>query len=186
MIRRLLIALSFLWTSHALASVPVGPRYEWFYANGYFHAAGGTAWVEVMNGVDSYNFVQTQRNDSFVELFDASRSLYVRLYPQAMYLKGQGETNFRKYYDGHWDDRRFYVYTVNSQTAYFLLGTSEVWRWVRPGEANVYLRETLRNNDQVQLYNAHDGYTISFTDGQIWMKKDGQSWYKYTDGKWAL
>ena len=50
--------------------------------------------------------------------------------------------------------------------------------------ANVYLRETLRNDDQVQLYNAREGYTLSLMDRELWIKHDGGNWAKFTDAAW--
>jgi len=175
--------------SVAEANAPVGPRYDWTYNGGYFHAVagGGGAWTESMNGKEVFYFKQSARNDTYVELYDATRNLSVRLYANAMYLKGSGETQYRHFYNGQWDDRRLYMYKAPSQgTPYFNLKTAHIWHWVRSGAQTLYMREILRNNDQIQLYNGAEGVTVSITNGQVWMKKDGFNWFKYADGAWSI
>ena len=189
MLKHFFLALSILWTSHAAASEHVGPRYEWFYDIGYFHAIGGgtTAWSETIDGVETFHFVQTDRNDLYVELYDESRQIYVRLFADRMTLKGPSDGYFSFFQAGNWDDRRMYSYrNADNSYSYFLIGPSEVWKWVRPGQANVYLRETFRNGEQVQLYNAAQDYTLSLLDGQLWFKQGNGAWTKLADASWGL
>ena len=183
----LCLASAIVWTAGASASVRVGPRYDWFYGRGYFHAVAGAGggWVETIDANEAFYFQQTDRNEAYVELYDGSRDVHVRLYGTAMYFKGPGEAQFRPFYDGHWDDRRLFTYTLpGSGPNYFNLKTAEIWHWARPGLPILYMRETLRNNDQIQLYNGAEGLTISLMDNEIWMKKDGFNWFKYGDGAW--
>lgn len=189
MLTRFILALSLLWTSHVFAADHVGPRYDWFYDIGYFHSLGGgtNAWSETIDGQEVYHFVQTNRTDTYVELYDASRRIYVRLFADRMTLKRPEDAYFSYFQAGHWDDRRMYSYRNADQSySYFLLQPQEIWKWVRPGEANVYLRETFRNGDQIQLYNAREGYTLSLLDGQLWYKADGGTWAKLADASWGL
>lgn len=189
MLNRLILALAVLWSSHGLAGEHVGPKKDWHYDIGYFHYIGGPsqAWSETIDGVESFQFVQTNTTASYTELYDASRQIYVRLFDDRMTLKRPEDDSFSFFEAGHWDDRRFYVYKLpDGSTAYFLLQPSEVWRWVRPNQANVYLRETLRNDEQVQLYNAREDYTLSLLDGQLWFKASGGAWTKLADAAWSL
>ena len=177
----------FGWAAESQATVKVGPRYDWFYDNGNFHAVAGGAgmWIETIDAQEAYYFKQSDRNETFVELFDATRNLYVRLYGQSMSLRGPGETQFSFFRAGHWDDRRLYNYTLpGAQPAYLNLKTAEIWHWVRTGAQIHYLREILRNDDQVQLYDGMDQMTISLMDNEIWLKKDGFNWFKYSAGSW--
>ena len=66
MLSRFIFVLDLLWTTGAQASVIVGPRYDWHYGTGYFHAIGGpeTAWSETIDCVETFTFVQTARNDT--------------------------------------------------------------------------------------------------------------------------
>lgn len=187
MLKFIILALSLLGTSQAFAD-HVGPRYDWHYDGGYFHALGGspTGWSETINGVESYQFIQTNRTDTYVELYDSSRRVYIRLFADRMTLKNPQDGSFGYFRAGHWDDRRLYSYQVSGGTAYFLLKPSEVWQWTRPGMANVYLRETLRNEAQIQLYNAREDYTFSLLDGELWFKPSGGQWAKVTDASWGL
>lgn len=171
----------------AEASVRVGPRYDWFHSGGYFHAVAGAGggWIETIGDTESFYFQQTDRNDTYVELFDASRSMSVRLYADAMYLKAAGEADYRLFYYGHWDDRRLYGDpTPGAPVAYFDMKTAQIWHWVRAGAQTLYMREILRNDDQIQLYNGAEGLTVSLMDNAVWMKKDGFAWFRYSAGAW--
>ena len=182
-----IVGLSIARAPQAEASVRVGPRYDWFHSGGYFHAVAGTGggWVETIGDNEAFYFRQTDRNDTYVELFDASRGMAVRLYADAMYLKAAGEAQYRRFYYGHWDDRRLYGDpTPGVPVSYFDLKTAQIWHWVRSGAQTLYMREILRNDDQIQLYNGAEGVTISLMDHAVWMKKDGSSWFRYSAGAW--
>ncbi len=57
---------------------------------------------------------------------------------------------FKFFRNGNWDDRRLYTYkNEQNETAYFNLKTAQIWHWVRPGQQKLYMREILRNNDQI-------------------------------------
>lgn len=186
MLMRIAFTLALTFSAlRADAAAPVGPRYDWFHSGGYFHAVAGTGggWVETLNGKEAFYFRQSDRNDTYVELFDSSRGITVRLYADAMYLKAANETNYRRLYYGHWDDRRLYN-VPGGQPSYFSLKTASIWHWARKGLPVLYMRETLRNDSQVQLYSGAEGVTISLMDNQVWMKKDGAAWTRYSDGGW--
>jgi hypothetical protein len=53
-------------------------------------------------GAISFRFKETRRNGDFVELIDRDRGLTVRLYNNALFVKGVGFEDFEKYYDGRW------------------------------------------------------------------------------------
>ncbi len=187
MLNSLLLALAFCWTSYAQATVVVGPRLDWFYGKNYFHnvQGGGGAWIETIDARDTFYFREVARNDAYVELFDATRDMHVRLYANSMYLLASGEAQYRLFYQGHWDDRRLFYYTLpNGQPAYLNMFTSEIWHWVQSGNETLYVREILRNDDQIQVYVGQEGYTLSIMDTQIWKKFDGGVWFKLTDGHW--
>lgn len=172
-------------TTPAEASVRVGPRLDWFYNGGNFHAVAGTGggWVETINSNEAFYFRQSDRNDLYVELFDSSRNMYVRLYADAVYLKVPGDGAYRHLYYGQWDDRRLYN-VPGAQPSYFSLQTASIWHWARVGLPVLYMREILRNDDQIQLYNGAEGITFSLLDNAVWMKKDGFAWFKYSNGNW--
>jgi len=182
--RRLALGLLFFGLATiGKASPHVSLRYDWFHSGGYFHAVSGTGggWIETLGANEAFYFKQTERNDTYVELYDATRNLAVRLYGDAMYLKASGESQFHHFYSGGWDDRRLYS---AGQFSYFSLKTAQIWHWVRPGQQTLYMREILRNGDQVQLYNGAEGVTISLLENGIWMKKDGGQWFSYSSGRW--
>ena len=51
---------------------------------------------------ERFRFKETRRNCDFVELLDRDRGLTVRLYQNALFVKGVGFEDFTKYYDGRW------------------------------------------------------------------------------------
>lgn len=64
---------------------------------------GDEAWVEVdKDGKPTFSFKEARRNCDFVELSDARRGLTVRLYKDAMFMKGGPIEDFTKQYDGKW------------------------------------------------------------------------------------
>lgn len=81
-------------------------RLVWEHAEGLcqFIDKGETHWVEVdkKTGTVSFRFKETCRNGDFVELLDHDRGLTVRLFKNALFLKGVAFEDFTKYYDGRW------------------------------------------------------------------------------------
>ena len=81
-----------------------GPdRLVWSYEGGYFRDQDADGWVE-RNPSGEYHFKEVRRNREFIELYDCSRDCTVRLYKDAMFLKGfNGEhPDFIKFYCGRW------------------------------------------------------------------------------------
>jgi hypothetical protein len=86
------------WTQPALA----GERLVWSYEGGFFADKDKKNWIEE-NPTGKYFFKEVDRNEDYIELYDKSRDCTVRLYKDAMYLKGLGQFNdFVKLYDGEW------------------------------------------------------------------------------------
>ena len=89
------------------AAAPSGVyRLTWEHAEGLcqFVDKGEENWVEVDKkaGTVSFRFKETRRNCDFVELLDRDRGLTVRLYKDALFIKGVAFEDFTKYYDGRW------------------------------------------------------------------------------------
>ncbi|WP_020474423.1 hypothetical protein [Zavarzinella formosa] len=85
-------------------------RLVWEHAEGLcrYVDKGDDVWWEVdNNGVSHFQFKETKRNADFVELIDKNRGYTLRLYKNAMHMKGgidgvQKLEDFTKYYDGRW------------------------------------------------------------------------------------
>lgn len=59
-------------------------------------------WVE-MNTQATYYFREVARDRNYVELYDRSRDITVRLYSNVCFIRGPGAGGqFRYLYDGHW------------------------------------------------------------------------------------
>jgi hypothetical protein len=99
-------------TAFACASVAVlllcvgsparaGDRIVWEYSGGYIENTQGQTWVE-HSAAATFNFRETDRNNDFVELFDASRNLFVRLYNDKLYFRGVTDQDWSYNKPGHW------------------------------------------------------------------------------------
>lgn len=64
---------------------------------------GNDTWYELgKDGKPVFEFKESRRNCDFVELNDKRRGLTLRLYKDAMFMKGGPVEDFTKYYDGKW------------------------------------------------------------------------------------
>lgn len=184
--RSFFLGLILMFFSTLVSAQIKGPRKDWFYGNNYFHYVHGTAggWLETQDGRETFGFKETARNDKYIELYDSTRKIHVRLFDNEMKIFRPGDQLFKKLYDGHWDDRRMMIYT---QTSYFLLHTAGIWHWMRPDHQKIMFREVLRNNDQIQIYNGAEKLTFSLTGTKIYAKRDGGTWQEFSPhAKWAI
>jgi hypothetical protein len=82
-------------------------RYESFEWGGTFERGRGGNWVQNRNNMGPAYFREVGRNGEFVELYDDSRGMAVRLYPDAMYYNPDGR-RWRGPHPGYWEsDGRF-------------------------------------------------------------------------------
>ena len=84
-------------------------RQVWEHADRLFKDQGKKRWIETdRQGKALFTFTETDRNSDFIEIQDSSRGYTVRLYGNAMYIKGGSRQDvkkfdeFTKYYDGKW------------------------------------------------------------------------------------
>jgi hypothetical protein len=174
--KRVLLTLAILVTgmwSQAEAFGFEGHRVAWFYNNGYLVQDMRTGvWSETINSAETFYFKETSRNDTYVQLLDTSRNLEVRLYRDAMQLKGANETQYHTHVSGHWDGRRmFWYYGQPGKTGYFLLIGGGMYRMVEQGGAqatSTYLREKYRNDDHVYLLDPRTNTTYALHDTELY------------------
>jgi TPR repeat protein len=84
-------------------------RHVWEHTDRLFKDHGNKRWIETdRQGQTLFTFSETDRNSDFIEIQDSSRGYTVRLYGDAMYIKGGTRQDlkkfdqFTKYYDGKW------------------------------------------------------------------------------------
>ncbi len=63
-------------------------RVEWVSKGGVLRTGGNRQWVELKNGTVRFRFVETSRTGDFVELYDSGRGYTLRLYQDAMFIRG--------------------------------------------------------------------------------------------------
>ncbi len=87
---------------------------------------------------------------------------------------------------GHWDDRRLFTYKfANGDGGYLNLYPAKKWKWMRTSGYSSTATEILRNDEQIQVYDAGQHFTFSLLETAVWGKFDGGgAWFKLADGGW--
>jgi hypothetical protein len=83
------------------SSVTAAERRYWRHSTGHFENTTGNEWVEKINE-KTWHFKEVKRTDAYVELYDKTRDLYVRLHNNKCWVKAAGK-DYEDYYDGKWD-----------------------------------------------------------------------------------
>jgi hypothetical protein len=84
------------------SSSSVDTRNVWRYSNGYIKREGNL-WVEYQNGVRGPTFRELGRTASYVELYDSSRNLTLRLTSSRMEWKQGANDSWKSYWSGSWN-----------------------------------------------------------------------------------
>jgi len=86
-------------------------RQVWEHTDRLFKDQGNRSWIETdRQGKVLYTFTEIDRTGDFIEIQDSSRGYTVRLYGNAMYIKGGNKSGlakfaeFTKFYDGKWSE----------------------------------------------------------------------------------
>ena len=87
----------------AVTAASATARQAWLYNRGSFKAVGGSSWIE-KNPTGEFHFRETVRTGQYLELYDASRQMTVRLDASSMYWKTAGQKNWNYLYHGRWAD----------------------------------------------------------------------------------
>jgi hypothetical protein len=78
-------------------------REYWKHDKGHFENTVGNKWVE-KSETHTYNFVEKERTEKFVEIYDKERDVTVHLHDdRAAYKKGNGK--WETLYTGKWGKR---------------------------------------------------------------------------------
>lgn len=92
----------FLFHFSKAAVASAEERNYWRDDKGHFENTKGNLW-ERKNGDSTFHFVETDRTDAYVELYDKSRDFTVRLYSDRCMSKVPSTDNkFEKSSEGHW------------------------------------------------------------------------------------
>jgi len=78
-----------------------GDRIVWEYEGGYIENVQVQTWVERSPNAN-FAFRETGRNLDFVELFDGSRNLYVRLYNDKLFFRRATDSDWTYIKPGRW------------------------------------------------------------------------------------
>jgi len=75
-------------------------REYWRHSNGHFENTEGNKWREKSPG-GTFNFVEQQRTLKFVQLYDRSRDVTIRLFDDRCMIR-KGDNPFELKYEGKW------------------------------------------------------------------------------------
>lgn len=168
-------------------------RLDWFHSNGHFHSLAvglgktGDSWVESV-GTTKYQFQEKARNPTYVEIYDGSRGVSVRLHKDHMEMKFNNEANFRTLYYGAWDTRREFHPTNNPNgRPYFSQIQGDDWWFFPPGNNPPVVFHTIaRNQDKVVLYRRNTDTYMYLFDRSVTVQygTNGASESYIFDGFW--
>jgi hypothetical protein len=89
--------VALLWATPASAA----DRNYWRHSKGHFENTEGNKWVEKAEKDATHNYVEKERTEKYVELYDKSRDAWVRLFDdRCMYRFG--DKKWERLCDGSW------------------------------------------------------------------------------------
>jgi hypothetical protein len=99
------VMLVFLLVNAQIWGAPEA-RVCWLYEDGQFEHGKGKRWLETFDKGGEEHFREVERNSDYIELYDRSRDIAVRLYSKKMYLKQPGEETYQYFRSGSWGESR--------------------------------------------------------------------------------
>jgi hypothetical protein len=86
-----------------VGSAAAAERNYWKHSKGHFENTTGNTWVEKIDN-RTHKFVEKERTERYIELYDSSRNCWVRLFNDRCLVKfpDKGDTKFEEYYQGRW------------------------------------------------------------------------------------
>jgi len=188
---------------------PANQRNHWIHSAGSFRMTGGNQWNEYdANGAVKFSYVETQRTPQFVELYDASREGFARLYAdKAMgkhptlsgnkwidVLKGSWKKSAPGQGGGQPGGNQPGGGAQKARTHWAYAGGhvehagGKTWREYQGSKLHATFTEQERNDEYIQLYNGQTSLWIRLTDKAMHAfsghNRDA-GWQEYRDGKWT-
>ncbi len=157
-----------LVSSIAFGYAYTGTKNSWFYPGGYFLNMDGVGWTETQNGHTAFSFRQLAKTSEYVEIYDDSRHMHVRIHDSFFELRLDSAVNFTFFKNGGWDDRRILRLNPDDSVNYFEMGTGGIWKWHWWGSNDPKLyKEIGRGGDFILLYDAQNDVHITILDGSL-------------------
>ncbi len=170
----LVTVLAALFSLGAQANPIVSGRNAWFFNGGYFvKGIASQSWSQTVEGQDRYQYVEDERTNQYVGLYDASRKLNVRLYADRMEVSGPTSALYDLERTGHWDDRRIFVWSETPQQkshGMFQLYAGQIYKEVlvvNNKVTNIYYREQYRDDQYIQILNPQNNLMLTLTNGEV-------------------
>jgi hypothetical protein len=186
----LLAALSFgLATSASAQSLE---RNRWAYDGGFLQRT--RVWTE-QTGQAQNTFVECTRNPQYVELYDAKRSYFVRLYNDKALIRGRNGRasvrypKFARLYDGRWNSKE----RTEWKYADGVFAAGEATAWIERNAAGVplFFSERTKTADFIELFDPSRDYSVRIFANKLQIrggKENISHFEKFTTlykGRWA-
>lgn len=169
-----------------------GRRYErtWLARPGhYFHRDPvSRRWSETINGQVAFSFGQVRNVPGFVELYDGSRDVYVRLHSGASYVR-TGQSAYVPLLPGSFDYNDAWEYWHDGKLGLFSLGNAGTWveRFPdgRGGYVTFNFRETQRDSGWIYLYDASRHVSVALGSNAMYLSAPNFAWNWFRAGSWT-
>lgn len=133
------------------------------------------------------------RNVDYVEMYDKSRDIAVRLYKKKMYLKQPDEKEFNYFRDGKWlvaAQQTGAVDEVRAKWKYdigrFEHKNEKNWLETDDQGGRAEFREVARNINYIEVYDKSRDIAVRLYKKKMTVKQPGEKEFKdFRDGKWA-
>ncbi len=144
-------------------------RNGWFYSNGAFRKIKDNIWEE-KNPNESFEYLELDRNEHYVELYDRSRKLSIRLYYWGMYAWNRRTEKWHLVRPGRWDDPRKKPLDtmLNSTERSHLQTSAERSSFPRLGDEFEVLAPASPSYNCI-------AWALGFNDRWIWPKSNGEA-----------
>ncbi|HEX3314657.1 MAG TPA: hypothetical protein VHR72_07175, partial [Gemmataceae bacterium] len=178
----------------AVAQSSTNSRAAWLYSaagsEGWLKETAAKTWREWTPDGLNYDFEEIARNADFVELFDPTRSMKVRLQGDHLEWRKGNAGPWNRLYDGRWvkaaELRDVWLYRQSGKIGSFQRDAARHWiETTVPGTEHDF-EESARRSDYVELFDRGRKMRLRlFRDHIDFREGDAGNWNRLYDGRWG-
>ena len=178
----------------AIAQSSANSRTAWLYSaagsEGWLKQVAAKTWRESTADGLNFDFEETARNADFIELFDPSRSMKVRLHGDRLEWRKADAGPWNRLYEGRWvkpaELRDVWLYRQSGKIGSFLRDAGRHWVETTPPGDEHEFEETARRADHVELFDRGRKMRLRLYRDRIEFREgDAGAWNRLYDGRWG-